>query len=133
MACETRAMPHRSHLTAIVIDVPADVHAETAAFWGGATGREQQQLRFDEFHGARLHESLILLVQRLGSGDPRVHLDIHTDDVAAEVARLARLGASTVETHDEWTIMSDPAGLPFCVVRAPEGTLDDRPDVRSWP
>jgi hypothetical protein len=126
-------MPHRSHLTAIVIDVPADRHAETAAFWGGATGAEQRQLRFPEFHGARLHESLILLVQRLGSGEPRVHLDIHTDDVGAEIARLEAIGATVVEVHDEWTVMADPAGLPFCVVEAPDGTLDDRPDVSTWP
>lgn len=126
-------MSHRSHLSAIVIDVPADQHAQTAAFWGAATGAEQRQLRFAEFHGARLHESLVLLVQQLGAGEARVHVDIHTDDVAAEVARLEALGATIADTHDEWTIMLDPAGLPFCVVAAPDGSLDDLPDVNTWP
>lgn len=125
-------MPHRSHLCTIVIDVPADVHAATAAFWGGATGREQKPLSFPEFHGARLHDSLVLLVQQLGDGAARVHVDIHTDDVEAEVARLEALGATVVEPHEEWTVMSDPSGQPFCVVRAPEGTLET-PDVRTWP
>lgn len=126
------AMPHRSHLCTIVIDVPADDHAANAAFWGGATGKPQRPLTFPEFHGARLHESLVLLVQRLGDGPPRVHLDFHTDHVDAEVARLEALGAEIVERHEEWTVMADPAGLPFCVVKAPEGTLD-RPDVIDWP
>ena len=125
-------MSHRSHLCTIVIDAPAEVHAETAEFWGAATGTPQQQLRFDEFHGARLHESLILLVQRLGDGEARVHIDIHTDDVRAEVARFVALGASVIEAHDEWTIMSDPAGLPFCVVTAPPDSLTG-PDVTEWP
>jgi hypothetical protein len=126
-------MAHRSHLTAIVIDVPEDVHAATTLFWGAATGQVQQQLSFPEFHGARLHESLILLVQRLGSGTPRVHVDIHTDDVDAEVARLTMLGATVVEVHDDWTIMADPAGLPFCVVQVPDDSLDSRSDVHTWP
>jgi hypothetical protein len=126
-------MPHRSHLCTIVIDVPAADHAATAAFWGAATGQEQRQLSFPEFHGARLHESLTLLVQQLGDGGPRVHVDIHTDDVPAEIARLEALGATVVEQRADWTVMSDPAGLPFCVVGAPEGSLDDRDDVTTWP
>ena len=127
------AMAHRSHLCTIVIDVPADDHAASATFWGAATGKPQRELSFPEFHGARLHESLVLLVQRLGDGPARVHLDIHTDDVAAEIARLTHLGAEVVEQFDDWTIMTDPAGLPFCVVKAPEGTLDHRADVTEWP
>jgi hypothetical protein len=37
-------------------------------------------------------------MQRLDSGAPRVHLDIHTDDLDAEVARLERLGAESVQS-----------------------------------
>ncbi len=80
-----------------------------------------------------MHESLVLLVQRLGEGPARVHVDIQTDDVAAEIARLRGLGAEVVEQYDDWTVMTDPAGLPFCVVEAPEGSLDNREDVTEWP
>ena len=124
-------MPHRSHLCTIVIDVSEDQLDDNVAFWGGATGKELKGLTYPEFHGARLHDSLVLLVQRLGDGQPRVHLDIHTDDVAAEIHRLEALGAAVVERHDEWTVMRDPAGLPFCVVLAPEGSLET-PDVLTW-
>jgi hypothetical protein len=74
----------------------------------------------------------VLLVQELGDGAPRVHIDIHTDDVAAEVARLTALGAGEVERFDDWVVMRDPAGLPFCVVKALPGNLD-RPEAVEWP
>jgi hypothetical protein len=125
-------MPHRSLITAIVIDVPSTNHADEVAFWGAASGHPLAQLSHAEYHGARLGPSTVLLVQELGDGDPRVHIDIHTDDVAAEVARLETLGAGTVERFEEWVVMRDPAGLPFCVVQAPAGALDGTPAV-EWP
>lgn len=125
-------MPHLSQLTAVVLDVPADQHDAESAFWGAATGHPLRTLDDDEFHGARLRSDLVLLVQRLGTGSPGVHVDIHTDDVAAEVARLEGLGAAVRERFEDWTVMIDPAGLPFCVVRAPDGTLDAATASR-WP
>jgi hypothetical protein len=32
-SCYTGKMPHRSMVTALVIDVPGDVHADEVAFW----------------------------------------------------------------------------------------------------
>ncbi len=125
-------MSHRSLITAIVIDVPNDRHADEVAFWGGATGSELVQLSHAEYHGARLHPSLVLLVQQVGDGAPRVHIDVHADDIEAEVARLMSLGASERARFDEWVVLSDPAGLPFCVVQAPAGALDSGPAV-EWP
>lgn len=125
-------MSHRSLVTAVVIDVPSDQHPDEVAFWGGATGKDLARLSHPEYHGARLTSTLVLLVQELGEGAPRVHIDIHTDDVDAEVARLVALGASLVDRLAEWAVMRDPAGLPFCVVKAPPGELDDTPAI-TWP
>jgi hypothetical protein len=125
-------MSHRSLVTAIVIDVPSDRHADEVTFWSGATGKPLQQLSHAEYHGARLHPTLVMLVQELGEGAPRVHIDIHTDDVAAEVSRLTALGASEVERFEDWVVMGDPAGLPFCVVKALPGSLDEFASV-EWP
>jgi hypothetical protein len=125
-------MSHRSLITAIVIDVPSHQHADEVAFWSGATGEQLRELSHAEYHGARLHPTLVLLVQELGDGAPRVHIDIHTDDVAAEVARLTALGAGEVERFDDWVVMRDPAGLPFCVVKALPGSLDC-PEAVEWP
>ena len=91
-------MAHYSRLSKIVIDVPAADHDRELAFWSGATGLPLAQYdRHPEYHGAELpgHE-MGLLVQRLGDGPGRVHLDIHTDDPAAEMARLEKLGAELV-------------------------------------
>jgi hypothetical protein len=46
-----------------------------------------------------------------------VHLDIETDDVPAEVARLEKLGASVVERLERWVVMQAPSGQRYCVVR----------------
>ena len=125
-------MPHRSLITTILVDVPSENNTEEVAFWSGATGKELVRLSYPEYHGARLTPTLTLLVQELGEGAPRIHIDIHTDDVDAEVARLRALGATEVARGDVWARMSDPAGLPFCVVKASPGELDDTP-AAVWP
>jgi predicted enzyme related to lactoylglutathione lyase len=52
-------------------------------------------------------------------GRNRVHLDLHTTDRDAEVARLEGLGAKAVEEHGvpglSWTVLVDPEGNEFCV------------------
>ncbi len=71
--------------------------------------------------------------QRIGAGTPaRVHLDIETDDVAAEVARVVGLGATVLEERDGYTILEDPGGLVFCVVPVQTGAAFER-DARTWP
>ena len=61
----------------------------------------------------------------------RVHLDIHTDDLAAEVARLEELGAERVQQVHSWWILRDPAGLLFCVIPEPAGSLNDS-NAQRW-
>jgi hypothetical protein len=50
--------------------------------------------------------------------ESRVHIDIETDDIAAEVTRLSKLGASVVVRLERWVVMEAPTGQRFCVVRA---------------
>ncbi len=54
-------------------------------------------------------------VQRV-SHPSRVHLDIETEDIAAEVARLEKLGAKQVGPVKRWVVMEAPTGHRFCVV-----------------
>lgn len=70
-------------------------------------------------------------MQRLESGPPRVHLDIHTDSLDAEVARLERLGASRVQKVQAWWVMRDPAGLLFCVLPTSPGSLNHE-NAQRW-
>jgi Glyoxalase-like domain len=126
-------MAHYSRLSKIVIDVPAGEHDRELAFWSSAVG--QPLTRFDghpEYHGAPLDGTGFgLLIQRLGDGPGRVHLDIHTDDLAAEIARLEELGAERVQQVHSWWVLRDPAGLPFCVIPEPPGSLNDS-NAHRW-
>ncbi|MDQ4105707.1 MAG: hypothetical protein M3157_00830, partial [Actinomycetota bacterium] len=51
------------------------------------------------------------------SGDhpSRVHIDIETDGIEAEVRRLERLWAKRVEQVKSWCVMETPTGQRFCV------------------
>jgi hypothetical protein len=124
---------HYSRLYKVVIDVPAAVHDREVAFWGAATGHPLAgNERYPEYHGTILEgQHFGLLTQLLEEGGSRVHLDIHTDDLEAEVARLERIGATKVRQMHRWWIMQDPAGLPFCVIPDPPGTLNDE-NAQRW-
>ena len=126
-------MAHYSRVYKIVIDVPGGTHDRELAFWGAATGSPLGRFdRHPEYHGTELPGSdLLLLVQRLDDGPGRVHLDIHTDDLAAEVARLEKLGAERVQQVHGWWVMRDPAGLLFCVLPGRPGSLDDS-NAQRW-
>ena len=49
----------------------------------------------------------------------RVHLDLATDDVDAEVERLTALGATVLDeqANDGLVVLRDPEGNEFCVLR----------------
>ena len=58
----------------------------------------------------------IVQIQRV-EHESRVHLDIETDDIPAEVARLEKLGAMVAQRLERWVVMQAPTGQRFCVVR----------------
>ncbi|MFD9002378.1 VOC family protein [Streptomyces sp. NPDC059582] len=128
-------MAHHSRICKVVIDVPETDHERTVDFWGAATGAPTAVVPGSpEYTSASLHSPRMwLYIQRLDEGGdgPRVHLDIHTDDLEAEVARLERLGAARVRKVHSWWVMRDPAGLLFCVIPHPPGNLDDS-NARRW-
>jgi hypothetical protein len=126
-------MTHYSRLCMVSIDVPEPDHDRELAFWRGATGQPLPQIeRHPEYHVGQLHNQEVwLLIQRLGDGQARVHLDFHTDNVDAELARLEALGAERVEQIQDWWILRDPAGLPFCVVPDPPDRLNDA-NAQRW-
>ena len=113
---------HRNLLNTILIDVPTADVERTVAFWAAALGATPVATRMPNYHildGAA--EPNRLVVQDAGSGAARVHFDIHTDDLEAEIERLQGLGATVVDAQwadhpGRWVVMRDPAGLEFCVV-----------------
>ena len=112
-------MSHRSRLTSVLIDVPAADHDKAVAFWSGALGRSGKRgQQFPEYVTfGEVTPGLEFMVQATGDPAPRIHIDIETDDVEAEVARLTALGAAEIERHHGWVVLHDPVGTVFCVVR----------------
>lgn len=112
-------MTHRSRLSTVLVDVPAAAHREAVSFWAAAFGRPGKQVeRYPEYHFlGEVTPGVEFMVQATGDAAPRVHFDIETDDVAAEVQRLESLGATVLDPRERWTIMRDPAGVVFCVVQ----------------
>ncbi|WP_366519823.1 VOC family protein [Nocardioides sp.] len=85
---------HRSRIGVVLIDHPKDSYDAAADFWAGVQGSKRQA----------------------DASPPYESLDLETDDVPAEVARLEGQGATVLERADGWVVMTDPGGLVFCVV-----------------
>ena len=126
-------MAHRSRLSTFVLDCRVDDLAPHVEFWSRALGKPVEALDEDgDGRYARLatdDDEPILLLQQVGH-DSRIHLDIETDDVEAEVARLERLGAKRVEQRHTWWVMEAPSGHRFCVVRPQREPLG--PHLNRW-
>ena len=61
---------------------------------------------------------LEVILQHAKSGHQGMHIDIETDDVEAEVARLEALGAHKKYKIKDWWVLEAPGGHAFCVVPA---------------
>jgi hypothetical protein len=111
---------HRSQLTQIIIDCNESVMDKAVAFWSQALGLEpepndQADDRYVNLGGKPDQTGVTL--QRV-SGESAYHLDIETDDVEAEVARLEKLGAVRKYKIRTWWVMRAPTGHDFCVIRS---------------
>jgi hypothetical protein len=64
-----------------------------------------------------------LLLQRLGENRPTsAHVDLAASDIEATAAWHESLGATVVERHEHWIVLSDPADGLYCVTgRDPSG------------
>ena len=64
----------------------------------------------------------------------RVHLDLNPDDREAEVERLVGLGAGPVDVGQgpdvTGTVLADPEGNEFCVLKPRPGVSDLSPESR---
>jgi catechol 2,3-dioxygenase-like lactoylglutathione lyase family enzyme len=60
--------------------------------------------------------------ERLASNrNPRLHLDLYTDNQEGEVERLLKIGAichpQTYDPEDDFIVLEDPDGNLFCIVQ----------------
>lgn len=113
---------HRSRIGVVLIDHPASDWSDGLAFWAGVQGVAPTRGEEGAYRSIGEIGTAKLEVQRTGAGTPpRIHLDIETDDVRAEVDRVVALGARMESDHETWAVLADPAGLPFCVVPVQTG------------
>ena len=125
---------HKSRLSGMIIDCQTDDLNAAADFWSQALGMERVEKPNDEpapekyVHLKNTDSHMDIEVQKVGHPS-RLHLDIETDDVAAEVARLEKLGAKVHERKQSWVIMEAPTGQRFCVVRNSRPNFDKGANV----
>ncbi len=112
---------HKSKLAGFIIDCQNAQPRVAAEFWSTALGMQSQQLPPPEGDSyVRLidpNSELAIEVQTVAHPS-RVHLDIETDDIEAEVRRLEALGARRVARIHTWCVMEAPTGHRFCIVQA---------------
>ena len=119
----------RGHLVVVVDCADLD---RAARFWSAALGY------VDAGDDSAAYRSVLpadgfgveILLQRTEDekhGKNRVHLDLRTRDLDAEVSRVLALGArrlttDPIEEHGwTWHVLADPDGNEFCVLRPPPG------------
>src|SRR5260370_1673278 len=87
---------HHSRLCAVLIDCKPPDLDEATRFWAAALGRPADLNHPSSRGNYRMLETPpdepIVEIQRVDH-ESRVHIDIETDDIPAEVARLEKLGA----------------------------------------
>ncbi|QDP94995.1 VOC family protein [Microlunatus elymi] len=118
---------HRSRLCQFVIDV--DDLDRGVTFWAAALGATEEPVGVASRHvyrQLRLPDSEIrILLQH--TNDPkinkeRMHIDIETDDVEAEVVRLEQLGAVRIDHQQErgydFWVLQVPWGNELCILQS---------------
>ena len=111
---------HHSRLCAVIVDCKTDDIDEAARFWGAALGRPVDMNHAGSRGNYRMLETLpdeLIVEMQKVEHESRVHIDIETDDIPAEVKRLEELGATVVAELPRWVVMQAPSGQRFCVVR----------------
>jgi predicted enzyme related to lactoylglutathione lyase len=125
---------HKSKLSTVVIDCQTNDLTEARRFWSAALWRKVDASATPATNKyVKLgsgNEELIVLAQKVPHPS-RVHLDIETDDIEAEVRRLEALGARRIEKVETWWVVEAPTGHRFCVIRAQrDGKMPD--DANQW-
>jgi predicted enzyme related to lactoylglutathione lyase len=117
---------HRSRVAHFVIDV--DDLDQGVAFWATVLDATEEPVSAQSrnvYRKLRLPDADIrILLQR--TDDPKVskermHLDLETDDVEAEIQRLEALGAKRWDHQQErgfdFWVLRDPWGNEFCILQ----------------
>jgi predicted enzyme related to lactoylglutathione lyase len=124
---------HRSRINGILIDCRTDDIDGAARFWANALGRAVDPTHPGSRGDYRMLSTpagaISVQIQRVDH-ESRVHLDIETDDIPAEVDRMEKLGATVEKRMERWVVMRAPSGQRFCIVRVQREGFED--DANVW-
>lgn len=112
--------PEGSHsrLDQVCLDIGAHDYETEARFWTELTGWAWKPGSLPEFSrlSARPGIPIDLLLQRLGEDRPTAaHVDLACTDIEATAAWHERLGAHRRQRGENWIVMTDPSGQPYCL------------------
>lgn len=111
---------HKSMLGGIIIDCRTSDLEGATDFWSAALGMKKRKIPGEE---GKTYMKLVEPDGRLDvevqivDHESRVHLDIESNDIEAEVRRLEKLGAKRVAKIKGWIVMEAPTGQRFCIVK----------------
>jgi len=122
--------PQRYRDGELVIVVDCADLARAAGFWTDVLGYVRYGPRAGHYQSlvpadGRGIELLLQEVADAKAGKNRLHLDLRTADLAAEVGRIIGLGGTRLTEHPvieegwRWHVLADPDGNEFCVLQPP--------------
>ena len=126
---------HRSRLTTVFIDCDPERFERGTDFWSQALGKRAMPMgndpRYVSLRG-RVGGSggPYVALQRVPADELGYHLDIETDDIEAEIARLSKLGATIKARIRNHVVMLAPTGHAFCIVPVYRPDFDD--NATTW-
>jgi len=124
---------HKSRFAGLIIDCRTEDHDAAAAFWGQALGapvKRQRESDSSLYRTLQVPEGEPYLEVQTVDHESRVHIDIESDDIEAEVARLEALGAKRITSLRSWVVLEAPTGQRFCVVPVARGGFDE--NANEW-
>ncbi|MGB3682767.1 MAG: VOC family protein [Rubrobacteraceae bacterium] len=95
---------------------PTDDLEEEAEFWGRALGHSTRETDDENYVELETDPKEAQIEVQKVDHPSRVHLDIESDDIEAEVSRLEKLGAKRLEQVKSWWVVEAPTGQRFCVI-----------------
>ena len=124
---------HRSRLAGVIIDCNTDDLDVAADFWGKALGAppaSAADLEAGPYVELKMPEDENYVEIQAVDHASRVHIDIESDDIEAEVERLEALGATRIGNIKRWWVMEAPTGQRFCVVPVVSKDFDEK--ANKW-
>ena len=124
---------HKSRFAGLIVDCDTDDLDDAARFWSqalGAPAKQAANLANSPYVELEMPaDEPYIEIQKVDHAS-RVHIDIESDDMAAEVARLEKLGATRIAEIKRWVVMEAPTGQRFCVVPVASADFDKK--ANTW-